>query len=124
MENSKSTKQTIEKYFKAIHEGGWESFIAEDFEFVTNKLEKVLHGKAAYVEDAGGFFQSTTAVDINRMLINGESAAVLARYSVRSPGGDSGVCDVAEFITVKNAKLTSSAIFFDTKPIDDFLAGK
>lgn len=124
MENSKSTKQTIEKYFKAIHEGGWESFIAEDFVFVTNKLEKVLHGKTGYVENAGDFFQVTTAVDIKRMLIDGESAAVLARYSVSSPGGESGVCDVAEFITVEDAMLTSSAIFFDTKPINDFLSGK
>jgi ketosteroid isomerase-like protein len=53
-------------------------------------------------------------VEIRQLLIEKERVAVLARYQVRSPGGENGVCDVAEFLTVRDGKIVSSAIFFDT----------
>lgn len=115
------TKEIIEKYFDAIHKGGWESYIADDFIFYSNSLDNVTHGQAAYLEDAGTFFKTTTGVEIKQMLIESEKVAILARYHVRSPKGNAGVCDVAEFITVKDDKLTSSAIFFDTKAIMEFM---
>lgn len=117
-----TTKETIEKYFDALHKGGWESYIADDFVFVNTNLDKVAHGKAAYLEGAGRFFKTTTAVEIRQMLIENEKSAVIARYHVRSPSGNAGVCDVAEFLTVKDEKLTSSAIFFDTKALGELMA--
>lgn len=117
-----ATKETIEKYFSALHKGGWESYIAEDFTFVNSNLDKVAHGKAAYLEGAGRFFKTTTAVEIRQMLIDGDKVALIARYDVRSPKGNTGVCDVAEFITVEDDKLTSSAIFFDVHALAEFMA--
>ncbi|HKP95469.1 MAG TPA: nuclear transport factor 2 family protein [Fibrobacteria bacterium] len=117
-------KETIEKYFDSLHKGEWESFVAEDFVFMNSNLDKVVHGKAAYLEGAGRFFKTTTAVEIRRMLVENGKAAVLARYHLRSPAGNAGTCDVAEFITVEGGKLTSSAIFFDTKALAEFMAQK
>ena len=119
-----STKEIIQNYFAAIHKGGWESYVADDMVFVNSSLDKVALGKAAYLEGAGRFFKMTTTVDIRQMLIENEKVAVIARYHVRSPKGSEGVCDVAEFLTVKGEKLISSAIFFDTKALAEFMAQK
>lgn len=117
-----ATRELLKKYYKAIHEGGWESYVADDFVFVNSSLDKTAHGKQAYLEGAGRFFSTTTAVEIKRMIIDGDTIAILARYDVRSPKGTRGVCDVAEFLTVKGDKLTSSAIFFDTKGLAELMS--
>jgi hypothetical protein len=85
-------------------------------------LDKVARGKAAYVEGAGRFFSVTTSVEIKKLIIESESACVLARYRLRSPKGTTGVSDVAEILTVNNGKLTSSTIFFDSKAFQEFMA--
>ena len=51
-----STDETVRKYFAAIHGGGWESLIAEDFVFINSNFDNVARGKAAYVTGAGRFF--------------------------------------------------------------------
>lgn len=117
-----STKEFLLAYFEAIHKGGWQDLVADDFVFVNSNLDRVGHGKAAYLDGAGRFFRSTTAVEVRSLLIDGDRAAVLARYSIRSPRGHVGVCDVAEFLTTDGKNLTSSAIFFDTKALADFMA--
>ncbi len=116
------TRETAEKYYDAIHKGGWESFIADDFVFVNSNLDNIVHGKAEYVDRAGRFFRVTTSVEIRRMIIQGETACVLARYQLRSPKGNRGVCDVAEILTVRGDQLSSIAIFFDTKAFAEFIA--
>jgi ketosteroid isomerase-like protein len=115
------TKELIETYLEAIHKGGWEDFVADNFTFINNNIDNVASGKEAYLQGAGQFFRGTTSVEVHRMLINGENVALMARYQLRSPKGREGVCDVAEFITVKDGKLTSSAIFFDTKAFIEFM---
>jgi ketosteroid isomerase-like protein len=116
-----TTKELIERYFSAIHDGSWEAYIADEFIFVNNNLDNVSHGKPAYVQGAGRFFRMTTGVDVKRMVVEGDTAAVIARYALRSPKGASGVCDVAELLTVGSGKLTSSAIFFDAKALAEFM---
>lgn len=116
-----TTQETLERYFAAIHTGGWEAFVAEAFTFVNNSLDRVAHGKAAYLEGAGRFFRGSTAVELRQVLIDGNRAAVLARYHLRSPQGSSGTCDVAEFLTFADGLLTASAIFFDTKALTEFM---
>lgn len=122
LEADVSTKEFLLTYFEAIHNGGWEDLVAEDFVFVNSNLDRVAHGKAAYIDGAGRFFRSTTAVEVRDLLIEGDRAAVLARYITRSPRGHVGVCDVAEILTTDGHKLTSSAIFFDTKAFAEFMA--
>ncbi len=117
-----STDETIRRYFTSIHTGGWESYVADDFIFVNSNLDKVERGKAAYVEAAGRFFRATTSVEIRKTITAGDDICVLARYELRSPKGKTGVSDVAEIMTVKDGKISSSAIFFDTKAFQEFMA--
>jgi SnoaL-like protein len=113
----------LDHYFAAIHSGGWENFIAEDFTFVNNNLDHVMHGKEAYIKGAGQFFRATTSVERRQQFISGNEIAVLARYTIRSPKGDPGYCDVAEFIKVDDDKLIESTIIFDLKAFNEFMQG-
>jgi len=117
-----STVEIIRSYFDAIHKGGWESYIADDFTFINSNLDKVARGKAAYVEGAGRFFRLTTSVELRQFIVDGNAACALARYQMRSPKGNPGICDVAEILTVNDDKIESSKIFFDTKAFQDFVA--
>lgn len=120
--NISDTKDILKNYFDSIHKGGWESYISDDFVFINSNFDKIAHGKSAYLEAAGRFFSVTTSVEIRRLIIDGNSACAVARYQLRSPKGNKGVCDVAEILTVMNGKLNSSAIFFDTAAFQAFMA--
>jgi len=117
-----STAEIVRSYFDAIHKGGWESYIANDFTFINSNLDKGARGKAAYVEGAGRFFRLTTSVEWRQLIVDGNAACALVRYQLRSPKGTPGTCDVAEILTVKDGKIDSSKIFFDTKAFQDFVA--
>ncbi len=116
-------QETIQKYFAAIHAGGWEEYVADDFVFTNNNLDNVLKGKQAYLEGAGRFFRGTIAVEIKQLFVDDDKAAVLARYTLRSPKGNTGYCDVAEFLSLKNGKLVASTIIFDLKALTEFMQG-
>lgn len=120
-ERNVKVRDTIERYFVAIHSGGWESYISDDFIFVNGNFDRTEHGRSAYVEGAGRFFRTSTGVRIRDLVIDGEKAAVLARYDIRSPKGTTGTCDVAELLTVRSGKLHSSAIFFDTAALSTLM---
>jgi hypothetical protein len=77
--------------------------------------------KDGYLEGASNFFRSTTGLEIKQKVIDGNHPALIVRYSIRSPKGTVGVCDVAEFLTIKNGKLTASSLFFDTKAFGELM---
>lgn len=113
-------EQTLEEYFSAIHGGDWQQFIADGMTYGFNSYDQP-QGRNGYLEGAGNFFRATTGVEIKQKVINGSHAALIARYNVRSPKGTTGTCDVAEFLTIKDGKLTASSIFFDTKAFGELM---
>ncbi len=56
-------------------------------------------------------------------MTDGNEAALVARYFMRSPKGTAGVLDVAEFLAVQDDKFVSSTIFFDNKELAEFMLG-
>ncbi len=118
-----TTETAIRTYFAAVHGGGWEDFVADDFtSFVSVSFDNVRHGKRAYLEGAGRFFATTTGLELRELVVSGDRVAAFVRYRVRSPKGTPGVCDVAELLTVRDSLLTSSAIFFDAQGLARFMA--
>lgn len=116
-----TTEQTLNEYFTALHGGDWQKFIADDFIFVVNNSARILHGKESYFKGAGDFFRATTSVEIIQRILDGNRVALIARYEVLSPKGTTGACDVAEFLTIDDGKLTTSSIFFDTKALAELM---
>jgi ketosteroid isomerase-like protein len=120
-ENTMSTKETILSYFNGVNrKKGWQSFIADEMVF-TNSGKQV-PGKDAYVQALNRFLQVVSSVEIRELIIVGDKACAVAHYALRSPKGNTAVCDVAEVLVVKNGKITSSSIFFDTAAFNAFMA--
>ncbi|HEX5429521.1 MAG TPA: nuclear transport factor 2 family protein [Patescibacteria group bacterium] len=115
-----TTKEILEKYFPAIHSGGWESYIADDITFINSNFDNIKQGKSAYVQAAGNFFTDTIAVEVRDYIAEDNRVCAQARYTLRSPSGKQGVCDVVEIWKSDGEKLTYCAIFFDTKAFVNF----
>jgi ketosteroid isomerase-like protein len=120
-QNTMSTKEIIENYFLRLGEQkGWEVSIANEMLFVGVTTRTL--GREAYVQTTLGFLKVVTGVTIHNLVIEGEKAAVEAHYDIVSPTGRVSVCKVAEFMSVKEDKINSSTIFFDTAAFREFMA--
>ncbi len=121
MENSKSTKQLLEAYYKrfAQKEGG-ESVISDDFKYIGGDMTKTTAavGKAAYIEVIKRFSPVFQTMRVKEMIVEGERACVIGNYDFTFPNGMSMNGDVTELWKAKNGKLDSLTIFFDTLTFD------
>ena len=113
-----STKDTIHGYFNYLqHKKGWESFLSDDMIFTsfTSPVKQVT-GRDAYIESTKRFFSMITSVEVRDLMIEGDKVCALTRYELQPPKGNTFNSDVAEIFTVKDGKIVSLAIYFDTAP--------
>lgn len=121
MENSKSTRKLLETYYEGFaKKQGWESVISDGFKFIGGDMTKTTPtiGKAAYIEVINRFSRVFQTMRVKEMVIDGDSACVIGNYNYKFPNGASMDGDVAEIWKVKNGKLDSLTIFFDTLTFD------
>ena len=57
-----------------------------------------------------------SALEVRLLLVDGERACALARYDLQPPGGPAFRSDVAEIYGVRDGKIVSFEIFFDSAP--------
>ena len=113
-----TTVDTIQAYFDSLKQKKeWQSFLADGIVFTsfTSPVRKVT-GKNAYLEATKRFYSSIVSMEVRDMMIQGEKAWALTRYELKHPEGYNFGSDVAEIFTVKNGKIASFAIYFDTAP--------
>ncbi len=121
MENSKSTKQLLETYYKGFaQKEGWESVISDDFKYIGGDMTKTTPtvGKAAYIEVIKRFSRVFETMRVKEMIVEDENACVIGNYDFKFPNGVSINGDVAELWKAKNGKLDLLTIFFDTLAFD------
>jgi ketosteroid isomerase-like protein len=113
-----STKEAIQSYFSELQQKkGWESFLAENMIFTSfGSPIKQITGKAAYIESTRRFFSMIVSVEVGDLIIDGEKACALTRYELQPPKGSNFNSDVAEIFTIRNGKIDSLAIYFDSSP--------
>ncbi|HEY5220115.1 MAG TPA: nuclear transport factor 2 family protein [Gemmatimonadaceae bacterium] len=114
-----STRQTIEGYFDALRkEAGWQDALATDMTFTSyTSPVKQLAGRDAYLQATKRFYSTIANFEVRRLLVDGEHAIALTRYTIQpSNGAPSFESDVAESFTVRNGKITSFDIYFDSAP--------
>lgn len=112
-----TTKELLEIYYDGFaNKKDWESVISDHFEFVGGDMTKTtpIHGKAAYIEVIKRFSQLFKTMRIKEMIVNGDRACVIGNYDYVFPNGKSINGDVAEIWKIKDGKLASLTIFFDT----------
>ena len=116
-QNTMTTKELLDTYYKGFaQKSGWDSVIADDFKFVGGDMTKrdPIVGKAAYIQVIKRFSQLFTGMRVKEMMIADDRAYVLANYDYVFPQGDAVNGDVVELWKIRNGKLDTLTIFFDT----------
>jgi ketosteroid isomerase-like protein len=113
-----TTAETIQGYFDSLKQKkDWQSFLADDMTFTSyiSPVKKVT-GKNAYIEATRRFYSSIVSMEVTDIMIDDEKALALTHYELKHPGGNNFSSDVAEIFTVKNGKINSFTIYFDSAP--------
>jgi len=113
-----TTKDTIQGYFNGLKQKtGWESFLSDDMIFTsfTSPIKQVT-GKEAYLESTKRFYSMIVSFEVKDLLTEEDKACALTHYELQPPKGNTFSSDVAEIFTVKNGKINSFAIYFDSSP--------
>jgi ketosteroid isomerase-like protein len=117
MDSQATTRQLLEIYYKGFAEkANWESVIADDFEYIGGDMNntKPIVGKQAYVEIIKRFSQRFEAMKVKQMVVETDKACVIGNYDFVFPNGFKINGNVSENWTVKNGKLHSLTLYFDT----------
>ena len=113
-----TTRETIQSYFSSLKQRkDWESFLSDDMTFTsfTSPIKQV-SGRAAYLESTKRFYSMITALEVKGLIVDGDHACALTRYALKPPAGPAFDCDVAEVFGVRDGKISSFDIYFDTAP--------
>ena len=121
MKDSTTTREIIQQYFDLISQkGDWQSLIADKMTFTS--VGKITYTKDAYIEATNRFLQVVTSLKINEFIVENDKACITVEYRLQSPTGNTSSCEVAEVLMVKDGKIYSSCIFFDTASFRSFMA--
>jgi ketosteroid isomerase-like protein len=117
-ESHMTTKAVIEGYFASLKQKkGWDSFLAEDMVFTSfTSPIKQLKGKGAYLESTKRFYGGIVTFEVRDLLIDGDKACVLTLYQLQRPGSPGFESNVAEVFRVRDGKIVSFEIYFDSAP--------
>ena len=119
------TKTLADSYFTAVNKGGWEDFVAENFDYGMCDSQEIRQGRDIYLKGAGQFYALSQHLEVKKLLVEGREAAALNRYRLQSPHGKELELDVAEFLKFDESdKLIASTIYFDTHRFQEFMQGR
>ena len=112
-----SARSVIETYFNLLRtKTGWESLLADDVAFTSFTIpNKQLAGKSAYLEATKRLYSTIQSFELRGLIVEGANACALTRYQLKGPAG-TFQSDVAEIFTVRDAKIATLGIYFDTAP--------
>ena len=118
------TRTLAESYFTAVNKGGWEDFVAENFNYGMCDSQEIRQGRDVYLQGAGQFYALSQHLEVKKLLVEGREATALNRYRLQSPSGKELELDVAEFLKFDESdKLIVSTIYFDTHRFQEFMQG-
>jgi ketosteroid isomerase-like protein len=114
-----TTRSTIEDYFKRIEaRHGHEELFADDVVFtMVTSPGRTATGKPACIQATARFYANVERLNLRQLLVDGDRAAALVRYTIKpSNGAPRFESDVAEFFDVRNGRIRTFTICFDTAP--------
>jgi ketosteroid isomerase-like protein len=113
-----TTRNTVTSYFEALSAGtAWQSFLADAMTFTSHAApQKQVTGRDAFVESTRGFYSMVRNAELRKLIVDGDRACAVARYELEPPQREAFTCDVAEVFTVRDGRIDSFEIFFDSAP--------
>ncbi|HET7537035.1 MAG TPA: nuclear transport factor 2 family protein [Candidatus Didemnitutus sp.] len=113
-----NTKQTVESYFDRLkRKDDWRRFFSDRVTFTsfTSPVRKVT-GRDMFLEATKRFYSTIGEVEVRDVLVDGDRACALTHYRLQRPDGVAIESDVAEIFEVKDGRIDSFSIYFDTAP--------
>ena len=113
-----TTRDTVQGYFTCLKQHkGWDSFLSDGMVFTsfTSPVKQVT-GKKAFLEATKRFYSTVISVSVRDLMVDGEKACALTHYELQLPKANAFNSDVAEIFTIKNGKIDSFDIYFDSSP--------
>lgn len=113
-----TTKATIEGYFSSLKQKKvWSSFLADDMVFTsfTSPVKRV-KGKEEYLQSTKRFYGGIVTFEVKDLLVDGDRACALTRYQLQRPELPAFESNVAEIFRVRDGKVVSFEIYFDSAP--------
>ena len=114
-----TTRETIRGYFSDLEQKkSWESFLSDDVTFTsfTSPIRRI-SGRQAYLDSTKRFYSMITAMKVKELMVDGDRACALTRDELQPPGGGPAFgSDVAEVFGVRDGKIRSFDIYFDSAP--------
>ncbi len=115
-------QEALRGYYDGIkRKDGWQAFVADDIKFGGTGVKSTT-GRDAYIDATGQFLRAVKTSQVKEMIVDGDKACVVVHYELMSPKGNNASSDVAEVLTVRNGKISSSMIYFDTAAFNTFMA--
>lgn len=113
-----TTRETVDSYFASLErKQGWDAFLADDMVFTSATAPvKQLSGRSAYLDATKRFHSMVASLDVRCVIVDGDRACVLTRYQLQPPAGPAFQSDVAEVFRVRDGKIASFDIYFDSAP--------
>ena len=113
-----TTGEVVQGYLSALKQKkDWPSFLSEDITFTSfTSPVKQISGRAGFLESTRRFYSMITAVEVKALMVDGDHACALTRYTLKPPAGPVFESHVAEVFGVRDGKITSFDIYFDTAP--------
>jgi hypothetical protein len=112
LDSSTETREILKKYYDGLSsKGDWNSMLSEEI-LLTGTVAKESKGKEPFVNN--NFFKMVRSLKIKLLMVENENACALVSYDLMSLKGKSFTSEVAEIWKVKDRKLDSLAIYFDT----------
>jgi ketosteroid isomerase-like protein len=112
MTSSAETRTLLNKYYDALlKKEDWPSLLSDDV-LLTGTVVKESRGKELFISN--DFFRMIRGLKVRQMIVENDNAFALVSYDLVSPKGVIFSSDVAEIWRVKDNKLASLAIYFDT----------
>ena len=118
--NATDAKEIVTEYFDRLYAGGWEALL--DDEIVFTSPAGVTRGKVAYVDATNRFKRVAKSVEVRQLIVEGDTACAITRYRLESPKGNVATCDTMEVLSMRDSKIQSSHICFDTAAFGKFMA--
>lgn len=113
-----TTRDAIERDLDTLRrKKGWEALLSDHMNFTsfTSPVKRV-SGRTAFLEATKRFYSMIVALEVRELLVDGAKACALTLYKLQPPGGPAFDSDVAELFEVRDGKIGSFAIYFDSAP--------
>jgi ketosteroid isomerase-like protein len=113
-----TARATIESYFSALKQKkDWMSYLSDDMVFTSyTSPVRTVSGKETYLEATKRFYSMITSFEVQGLIVEVDRACALTRYELQPPGGAAFRSHVAEVFEVRDGKIRSFDIYFDSAP--------